>query len=161
MAHQRLPAPQGLWTPTPLPPRGQIRTDGKSFAIHLPADARDWAPWHQFTPGGGDQPPLTHVVVYRAPWRVLGSLLSLLHELPPAADEPAAGPAPAVYHRGDACPTHLAGVITADGTVWPREAWDTGLWPTWEELLDLGPLVAIPVLRLLEQSGVLSETGDC
>lgn len=157
-------APRGqavdrIWRPDQLPPRGQIRTDGSTYAVHLPLSVTDPTPWHIVSRDHTLMRTVTHAVVYSASWRILPvTLLELLlgqHSSgSPAAGTPAANCAPAearLFFRGDPCPDDLAAVLTPDQRIWEAREWraeDASI--TWDDLLAAyGGAIEVPVHQLM------------
>jgi hypothetical protein len=151
-----------LWAPEPLPRRGDIRTDGRTFADYLPLSPRDLAPWRIRTADGHSLPPVVHRAVYAEGWRTIGNLYVPAQPTaatsPPVAQPPAAHPreiaSPSgqdlrVFCVGDALPPELRAAVDRHGDMWSARDWDGSLI-TWSELLRLnGPLVEVPTGQLV------------
>lgn len=153
---QQQPAPTPVWTPSELPPVGQVRTDGADTAIYLPLGPTDWAPWRLLNASGPAGRAVTHTVVYHPEWQILPTLPELVRERgatsSPSSSTPA-GHARVYYHdTEDTQPDDVTAVVTPDGQVWPRSDWHgEHAWMPWTELLSAhGGAVEVPVQALLQ-----------
>ena len=148
-----------IWQPDQPPPRGQIRTDGTTYAIHLPLSITDPTPWHIVSDDYVLMRTVTHAVVHSPSWRALPTLLEMvLGARPGPALTPtgasAAGSAldeARLFFPGDSCPDDVAAVLTPDSRIWEAREWraeDASI--TWDDLLlAFRGAVEVPVQQLM------------
>lgn len=148
-AHPRRPT-GATWRPDQLPPRGQIRTDGTTYAIYLPLSLTDPTPWHVVSRDHTLMQTVTHAVVYSASWRALPTLVEILANPPARPAAPVAASA-RLFFPGDPCPDDLAAVLTPDRTIWEASQWraaDASI--TWDDLLAAyRGAIEVPVQQLM------------